>query len=132
VLGHRRAEVVPAVVARQRGLEQVLEHPQLAQRGGPDVVGAREAVPRAGEREEARAAAVAVRREHRADAAGAVGVGADDDRVAADALEHRPPRVLGEAVDCGSQPADRVARRSHRADGRPAPRRRERLKGNLH
>ena len=72
--------------------------------------GAREGVPRAGEREEARAAAVAVRGEHRADAAVAVGVGADDDRVLADAVEHGPPRALRQPVDCGLQPGDRVAR----------------------
>ena len=45
-------------------------------------LGAGEAVPRAREGDEARAPAVAVGGEHRADAAGAVGVGADDDLVA--------------------------------------------------
>ena len=46
------------------------------------VAGARVAVPGAGEAGEAGAPAVAVRGQHRADAAAAVGVAADDDRVA--------------------------------------------------
>ena len=74
-------------------------------------------------RDEARAAAVAVGGEHRADAAAAVGVGADDDRVGADPLEHRLAGPGRQAVDCGSQPADRVARLPHgRIVGRRARR----------
>jgi hypothetical protein len=113
VRGDRGPEVARRLLGRQRGLEQVLERAQLAPAGAADALGAREGVPRAGEREEARAPAVTVRGEHRADAAAAVGVGPDDDLVRADAVEHRPPRALRQAVDCGSQPADRVARHSH-------------------
>src|SRR4029453_18471346 len=61
------------------------------------------------------AAAVAVGGEHRADAAAAVGVGAGDDPLAADALEHRLAGPGREAVGCSSQPADRVARLPHLA-----------------
>src|SRR6478752_1311160 len=61
VLGDRRAQVGRAVRdLLQRLKEQALEDAQLARRGAADLVGAREAVPRPGEREEARAAAVAV------------------------------------------------------------------------
>ena len=67
-----------------------------------------EAVPGAGEGEEARAAAVAVRGEHRADAAVVVGVGADHDRVGAHAVEHRAPGVDRQAVDCAPELGDRV------------------------
>jgi hypothetical protein len=40
-----------------------------------------------------------VRGKHRADSALAVGVGADDDAVVLDALEHRPARLQRQAVD---------------------------------
>ena len=111
VRGDRRRQVRGAVeVLRERGDEQVVEHLQLARRGRADRVGARERVPRPGEGEEARAPAVAVRGQHRADPAAAVRVGPDDDRVGPHAVEHRPSRGLREAVDCGLQPGDRVAR----------------------
>ena len=58
-----------------------LQDAQLAARGPARALGAGEAVPGVGEGDEARAPAVAVGGEHRADAAVAVGVGADDDVV---------------------------------------------------
>src|SRR5262249_20623636 len=60
----------------------------------------REAIPRAGEADEVGAAAVAVGGEHRAHAAGAVRVRADDDVVLADPAQHREPGVHRQAVDC--------------------------------
>src|SRR3954469_7410524 len=84
-LGDDGAEVGLLV---ERGLEQLGEDAQLAWRDAPDRLGLRERVPRAREAEEARAAALAVRGEHRADAAAAVRIGAGDDRVGRDAFEH--------------------------------------------
>ena len=52
----------------------------------------------------------AVRGEHRADAAAAVGVGADDDPLAREhAVEHRLARGYGQAVDRQAQALDRAA-----------------------
>src|SRR5215208_2456899 len=72
-----------------------------------------------------------MRGEHRADSAAAVGVGADDDRVGADPLEHRLAGPRRQAVDCGSQPADRVARLPHGGIIGHAPPRRQAAKGTL-
>ena len=93
-------------------------------------------VPGAGERGDVGAAAVSVRGEHRADAAGGrVDVGADDDPVRVDAAQHRllgPPR---QALDRDPQAAGRVSRAAaHRENGAPdgagrqrAPRRGKRI-----
>ena len=80
-------------LADQGHLEVVLEGADLAAGGaaGLALVGAGEGVPGAGEGAEVGAAAVAVRGEHRADAAALVDVGADDDAVGADAAEHGLP-----------------------------------------
>ena len=64
--------------------------------------------PRSGRRPASGAAAVAVRGQHRADAAAVVGVGADDDRVRADAVEHRLARAHGQGVDGPPRLADSV------------------------
>src|SRR5829696_3178988 len=60
VLGDRGGEVRGALeILREGGDEQVLEDAQLARRRRPDAaVGAREGIPRPGEGDEARAAAV--------------------------------------------------------------------------
>jgi len=130
MLGDRRAEV-GLDLGGQRRLEQVLERPQLALRGAADRAGAREGVPRAGERDEAGPAAVAVGGQHRADAAAVVRVGADDDRMGADAVEHRLPRARRQAVDGRPEAADRVARLPHgRTVGEQHPRR-QAAKGSL-
>src|SRR5919204_195065 len=61
--------------------------------------GLRVTVPGLGEAREARATAATVRGEHRAHAAAMVSVGADDDPVGLDALEHRQASALGQAID---------------------------------
>src|SRR5204862_2307373 len=62
--------------------------------------GTGEAVPGTGEAAEVGPSAAAMGGEHRADAAAAVAVGADDDAVVArQSLEHREPRVERQAVD---------------------------------
>ena len=81
---------------------------------------ARERVPRAAERQQGHAAAVAVRGEHRADPAAAVGVGAGDDRMRADSLQHRGLRGRRERPDGALERGDRVA---HAADRTPRTRR---------
>jgi hypothetical protein len=108
VLGDRAVEL-DALLGHQARLELAGEDPQLARSGRARLLGAGEGVPGAGEGDEARAATVAVRREHRADAALAVAVGADDDLVAADALEHRHPRALRQAVDREAEVVERRA-----------------------
>src|SRR5919197_2265924 len=75
------------------------ERVELALGGRPGSPRARVPVPRAGEAGEARAAAVPMRGEHRADAALPVGVGADDDAVRLHAGEHGPARLHRKAVD---------------------------------
>jgi hypothetical protein len=80
-------------------------------------------VPRLRERDQARPAAVAMRRQHRADAL-IGGVGADDDVVGRNALEHGDPRVARQAVDGPPEVCNgRSAPGSHRVcplDGRAA------------
>ena len=78
-------------LADEGHLEVALEGADLAAGGaaGLALVGAGEGVPGAGEGAEVGAAAVAVCREHRADAAALVDVCADDHAVGADAAEHR-------------------------------------------
>ena len=71
----------------------------LAAGGAPGAAGVGVLVPRAGKGAEVGPAAVSVRREHRADAAALVGVGADDHAVGADALKHAELGVLREGVD---------------------------------
>ena len=101
VLGDRGAQV-----ARPRSTSTRL--PRGGRRGraararwpGGRAVRAGEAVPGPREGEEARAPAAAVGGQHRAHAAAAVGVGADDDRrCSRDALEHRLARAQRQAVD---------------------------------
>jgi hypothetical protein len=70
--------------------------------------GAREAIPRAREREKVGARATAVRREHGAHAAASVDVGAGDDRLSClHALEHRGAGRRGQAVDRAAKLVDR-------------------------
>jgi hypothetical protein len=100
---------------------------------------ARVAVPCASEAREVGAAPVAVRGEHRADASGArVHVGADDDPVLGDALEHRLLRRLGQGVDRPAQALGGVSGRDLAHDeprdtgcaaaaGKPGPSRHETL-----
>ena len=90
-------------IADQRDLEVAAEGADLARAGAAGALGAGEGVPRLGEGAEVGAAAVAVRRQHRADAAALVGVGADDDAVGADALEHAPLGVCGQGLDGPAQ-----------------------------
>ena len=102
-------------LAGEAGLEHGLEDADLALGGAARVARAREAVPRLGERDEVGAPAVAVGRQHRADAPFAVRVGADDDRALLDALEHGSLRVAGQAVDRPAEVLDAaLALRSHR------------------
>ena len=76
----------------------------------PGAPGGGEGVPGAGEAGEIGATAVAVGGEHRADAAAArVGVGADDDAIPRDALEHRNPGAAGKGVDRAAQAGGAVA-----------------------
>ncbi len=81
----------------------------------------REPVPRLGERDEVGPAAGAMGGEHRADPAVAR-VGADDDLVGADALEHRDPGAPRQALHRCAQLVDRRAtpfsHRVHRLPGR--------------
>ncbi len=129
VLGDRGAEVG---LAQDRRLELVFQHAQLAGRGTARALGAGEAIPRVRERDEARAAAVAVRGEHRADPAGAVAVGADDDLVGANAFEHRLARAHRQAVDGKAQVVDRrVVPCSHRVCGPQATPWRSRRQGQV-
>src|SRR5262245_4037859 len=89
------------VLAQDAGLDLRRERAELPLgRAAGAATGAGEAVPRAGEAAEVGTAAAPVRREHRADAAAAVAIGAYDDAVVApEALEHRDPRLVGQAVD---------------------------------
>jgi hypothetical protein len=121
VVGDRPLE--RAGVADGRGGDARLEHrPQrgeLALGGAPRVVlaRARVAVPGLGELGVVGPAAVAVGGEHRADAA--LGrVGADDDRVAGDRVEHRLARLERHAVDRAAELAGWSAQASHRSCGR--------------
>ena len=102
------------IVLEQAGLEMGPEDEQLAL-GGPASPGGLlaaegDAVPRLGERDQARAPTVAVGRQHRADPL-AGGVGADDDVVGREPLQHGDAGVAGQAVD----------RLSQVVDGRSAP-----------
>jgi hypothetical protein len=116
VLGDRAREVLAARGA-ERLHELALEHADLAAGGAADAARAGEAVPRAREREQRRAAAVTMGGEHRADAAVVVGVGADDDRVGPDAVEHRLARGHRQGVDGAAEVGDRVALPSHGGHG---------------
>jgi hypothetical protein len=120
--GHERLVLAPGrgqvatrtLVPEQARLEVGLEDEQLAL-GGPARPGVLlaakgDTVPCLRERDQARAPAGAMRRQHRADAVGG-GVGADDDVVARDPLQHRGPGAAGQAVD----------RLSQVLDGRSAP-----------
>ena len=94
------------VVGREARLEQGAERAQLAAGRQAGALGVRVAVPGAREAGEAGAPAVSVRGEHRADAAVAIHIGADDDRVGVDALQHRllgpgRQRLDGEAEALG-------------------------------
>jgi hypothetical protein len=102
-------------LAAEARLEERVEDAELAlgRRAGPLHAG--EAVPRLRERDEVRAAAVAVGGQHRADPALPVGVGADDDLVRADACEHGRAGALGEHVDGEAEIV--VRRPSHRLLG---------------
>ena len=93
MLGGGAHELVLVGLVVEARLEHRPQRVELAP-GGPS--GARRrlrvAVPGAREADEAGAAAVAVRGEHRADAARAVGIGADDDVVSLEPLEHGAAR----------------------------------------
>jgi hypothetical protein len=124
VLRDRRGQLAALLaLGEDRRLQVCLEHPQLAHSRAPGAAGTGEAVPRTGERDEAGATAVAVRGEHRADAALAVGVRADDDVVRADALQHRLARAERQTVDRQPEVLDRRAAASHvRQDARRSTR----------
>jgi hypothetical protein len=107
VLGDGAAEIGLGALGEDRGEQVRLERAQLADARPPRALGVREAVPSAREGDEARAPAAAVGGEHRAHAARAVGVGADDDLVGADAGEHRLARAQRQAVDREAQVFDR-------------------------
>src|SRR5207302_9319624 len=86
------------------------EDPHLALAGAARATaGAGVSVPSPREAEEIGAAALAMRGEHRADAALAVGVGADDDVVGAHAIEHRDAGRDGQAIDRLAQLLDRAS-----------------------
>jgi hypothetical protein len=134
VLGDRRGQrpaLGRVVLGEDRGLEVRLEDAQLARRRATDGGRARERIPRPAERQVGRAAAVAVRGEHRADAAAAVGVGAGDDGVRSDSGEHRLARAHRQTPDGALQGGDRVARPAHGAGCTPAAGVRQRLGGRL-
>jgi hypothetical protein len=101
------------VLGQQARLQVGGEDAQLALGRPPGPLGLREAVPRVGERDQARASSAAMGGQHRADAAVARGVGADDDVVGADAFEHRHARLDRQAVDGLPQVLDGVPLASH-------------------
>ncbi len=83
----------------RRPLEEGAERADFAAGGAAGALGAGVGVPGAGEGGDGGAAAVSVRGEHRADAAGVgVDVGADDDPVRLDAAKHRLLGVRGQAL----------------------------------
>jgi F420-dependent oxidoreductase-like protein len=117
VVGDRRREVTRrGVLGEDARLEVGHKHAELALgRAAGAAVGAREAVPRLGEADGARPPAAPMGGEHRTHAPASVGVGADDDVVGPDALEHRPPRGRRQALDRGAELVDgRAPGRSHK------------------
>ena len=104
------------------------QHAHLSLGGPARALGAGEVVPRAGEGKQGHPPAVAVGGEHRADPAAAVGVGAADDRVRADAVKHRDAGGLRQRPDGALERGDRVA---HAADRTPRTGARQRLGGRL-
>src|SRR5262245_2392115 len=115
-----RVEV--AAVADQGHLEIALEGADFATRGAPRLAllhtGVR--VPGRSEGAVVGAAAIAVRGEHRADAAALVDVRADDHAVGADAAEHCLLRAGGHCVDGVSEPPGVVAAFAHYQSGCPS------------
>src|SRR5690606_30871725 len=105
VLADRDAEI-DVLLGEERRLEVAAEDRELAPARLAGPLGDGEAVPRTGERDEVRAAAAAVRGEHRADAPIVVGVRADDDLVRADAVEHRDAGLRRKTVDRESEVVD--------------------------
>src|ERR1700691_1882791 len=95
-------------VLQQARLQVRDEHPELARTRAPrTATGAGEAIPGAREGQEVGAPAAAVRGEHRADAAFAVDIRADDDWLpVAYAVEHRLARTHRQAVDRAAQLLD--------------------------
>jgi len=108
--GDRGAEVAPAGrgLGGDRLLEVALEDAQLAGRRPARAPRGGEAVPGPREGQEARAPAAAMGGQHRAVAAARL-VGADDDVVLADALQHRLAGPQGQAVDRAAEVFDRGA-----------------------
>src|SRR5579884_95049 len=97
VLGDRGGQIDRRhLLLQQARLEVTAQDQQLAAGGTPgpaaSCVAECEPVPCPGEADEAGPSARAVGREHRADSV-AVGIGAHDDRVRADAVQHRDPGV---------------------------------------
>jgi hypothetical protein len=103
VLGNRAVEV-ELRLAQQAALQLPREDAQLSHRGAArSASGASEAVPRPRERQEVRASSSAMGREHRAHAAAAVHVGAGDDALALNPVEHRAASGSRQAVDRATQ-----------------------------
>jgi hypothetical protein len=107
VLDDGPAEVRVTALGEDRGGQVGLERSELAPGRRPRPLGASEAIPGAGEGDEARAPAAAMRGEHRAHAASAIGVRPDDDLVRADPGQHRLARAQRQAVDGQAQVFDR-------------------------
>ena len=97
--GSRDRAAVGISPSSEARLERDAESADLASSGEAGALGAGVAVPRPREAGEAGAAAIAVRGEHRADAARlAVHIGADDDRIRVDATKHRLTGHAAEAA----------------------------------
>jgi hypothetical protein len=108
VLLDRAIEVQPSL-AHQAAFQLADQNVQLPPGGSPRLAARpREPVPRFGKRDEVRAPATAVRRQHRAHAALTIDVRAHDDPLGArDPLEHRFARSHRQAVDRQTQIFDR-------------------------
>jgi hypothetical protein len=105
VLGDRLAELGARRRRLEAGLDLGPQRPDLVLRRGPaeaEAVDAREAVPGLREGDARRAAAGAVGRQHRADAAAAA-ERAGDHGVVLDPHEHRPARALRQRIDGASK-----------------------------
>jgi len=110
VIGDRGGEVGVGLLVQAR-LQLPGQHGQLAGGGLPRAFapGARETVPRLGERQQVGAPAASVRGHHRAHTALAVDVGAHDDALApAHRGEHRAPCAHRQTVDREAQRGERL------------------------
>ena len=107
-----RQGVAARLLGEQAGLQVRAQDEQLTLARPPGPLGGaaalREAVPRVGKADEVRAPAGAVGGEHRADAL-AIAVGADDDVVGGQALEHGHARGARQTLDGQTEVVDRLA-----------------------